>query len=343
MSLRTYPLIAHPAFLAFVEHQKGRDHGLHGVDAVQVPTHRPEIKNITDVADYLQISHFFLRTILRRPWKHYRIFRIKKRSGGEREICSPRTFLKVIQWWILDTILYNAEISNSVHGFVPYKSFKTNAQEHVGATHIVNVDIKDFFPSITTPTVASVFESLGYSDKVSLNLAKLTTFENSLPQGAPTSPAIANLALRFFDEAMKRYAEDNTLIYTRYADDLTFSSSNRINESILNFISINLQPLGMKLNDKKTKFMGPNMIHEVTGIVLGRDGIRLPAKFLNGSRGWFMRIARSPELHHHEIDRMRGTLALIKHVGGAGSASVVAIGERAIYAVQSSLRGNGAD
>lgn len=326
MPLRTYPLIAHPAFLAFVEHQKGRDHGLYEVKPVETPTHRPEIGNVTDIADYLQISHYFLRSILRRPWKHYRTFYFTKRSGGLREINSPRTFLKVIQWWILDTILYNSEISSVAHGFVPYKSFVTNAQEHLGARHVLNVDVEDFFPSLRLPVVAAVFGSLGYSEEVSGCLAELTTFNGHLPQGAPSSPALANLALRHVDEAINDYARTAGLRYTRYADDMTLSSNERIDAGVLDFISLHLSTVGLRLNARKTRFMGPNCTKEITGLILGRDGIRLPRQTLNAARGWFHKVSIQPSEYQDQLERVRGTLSLIRQVGGAGSSTVILLG-----------------
>ena len=335
MPLRTYPLVAHPAFLAFVEAQQGRDHGLYAARPVETPTHRPAIRQITDVADFLQISHFFLRSVLRRPWKHYRSFSFRKRSGdGVRIIHSPRTFLKVIQWWILDTILYNSEVMPNVHGFVPYKSFVTNALEHSSARHVLNVDVKDFFPSIKLPLVAAVFESLGYSEKVSLALAKLVTLNGTLPQGAPTSPALANLVMRPFDAALASYAVDHDLCYSRYADDITISSRTRIDDQILNHIRLHLSALGLSLNDKKTRFMGSNTKKEVTGLVIGADGPRLSRQYLNSARGWFFNVIRDPRVHAHELDRLRGTLALVRQVGGSGSKRVIELGSKAVMEVE---------
>jgi RNA-directed DNA polymerase len=336
--LRTYPLVAHPAFVSFVEFQKGRDHGLHLTKPVDTPTHRPDIRQITDVADFLQISHFFLRSILRRPWRHYRTFHFKKRSGdGLRTINSPRTFLKVIQWWILDTILYNSQVLPTVHGFVPYKSFITNATEHVGAKYMLNVDVKDFFPSIKTPLVASIFETLGYSEKVSFQLARLVTLEDSLPQGAPTSPAIANLVMHPFDVAMTRHAREASLVYSRYADDITFSGNNVINVEVLELVRLHLSALGLSLNEKKTRFMGSNSAKEVTGLIIGREGPRLPKEYLNSARGWFFRVSRFPDLYRDELNRIRGTVAFIRQIGGAGSNSVIELGSRAIAEVERSL------
>lgn len=333
MPLRTYPLIAHPAYIAFVEHQRGRDHGLYGIKPAQVPTHRPVIRNISDIAEYLSVSPLFLRSILRRPWKHYRQFTFNKRSGGVREINSPRTFLKVFQWWILDAILYNSEVSPSVHGFVPYKSFISNAREHIGARHVLNLDVKDFFPSITEAHTASVFERLGYSEEVSSGLAKLTTLNGILPQGAPTSPMIANLLLADFDNWLAEYACQFGFNYTRYADDLTISSSSAIPKELVDHIAFRLGTHAMKLNSEKTRFMGANARKEVTGLVLGHNGVNLPREYLNGARGWFKMLGRKPGENISLYSRAKGTHSLIKQVGGAGSASVLEISEVTLAAM----------
>jgi hypothetical protein len=330
VSLRTYPLIVHPAFIAFVEHERGIDHGLYGISPTEVPTHPPQLRDVSDIAAYLDVSPFFLRSMLIRPSHHYRSFEFKKRSGGIRTIHSPRTYLKVVQWWILDTILYNKRVAPCVHGFVPYKSFVTNAHEHVGARHMLNVDIEDFFPSITIDRVQSVFEAFGYDTNVCMGLARLTTLGGTLPQGAPTSPMIANHLLTDFDARMMDYCDPRGLIYTRYADDISISSEARIDADILEYIKLLLASIGLQLNGSKTRFMGPNARKEVTGLVLGKDGARLPKDYLNGCRGWFHRIILNPEQHASEFERVRGTLSLISQVGGAGSQSVANLGKAAV-------------
>ena len=199
------------------------------------------------------------------------------------------------------------------------RSFLTNAQAHFGAMHVLNMDVRDFFPSIGEVLVKNVFELLGYSTDVSVGLAILTTKDGALPQGAPTSSMIANLVLRKFDADVSAFAKDTGLNYTRYADDLTFSSSTRISPEVPDIISGHLNTLGLSLNGTKSRFMGPNDRKEITGLVLGLNDVRLSSKFLNGARGWFHNAVCHPQMYAHKEEHIRGTISLIEHVRGAGS------------------------
>lgn len=209
-----------------------------------------------------------------------------------------------------------------------------NAKAHVGCVHVLNVDIKDFFPSITADRVHRVFESLGYSATVSNSLTELVTFGGTLPQGAPTSPMIANLIFADLDAQLKQLAEGSGLIYTRYADDLTFSSKGKIDADFPDRVKILLAPHGFELNEKKTRFMGLNQVKEVTGIVVGEHSIALRREYLNSVRGWLNRICTDPSKFSDALPRVRGTVEFIKQVGGRGSSPVIAIGERAIAVLQ---------
>ena len=125
-------------------------------------------------------------------------------------------------------------LHDACHGFVPGRSTVTNARPHVGAALVVKLDIRDFFPTVHYRRVVGLFEHLGYSNDVAKTLAGLTTYRPKLPsgevlwpgvlpQGAPTSPALANLVCRRLDRRLDRLAAKYKAKYTRYADDLTFS------------------------------------------------------------------------------------------------------------------------
>jgi RNA-directed DNA polymerase len=333
VSLRTYPLIIHPAFISYVEHELGQDRGFHALPTSETPSHLPSIRDVHDVAEYLKVSPFLFRSMLKRPRRHYRVFSFKKRSGGTRLIYSPRTFLKVVQWWILDTILNNCTVSPHAHGFTKGRSFVTNARTHFGARHIACVDIRDFFPSIQQKHVCDLFLSMGYEEEVADNLSMLTTLNGSLPQGAPTSPAIANLIMRSVDDTLSQFSSRIEATYTRYADDLTFSSTTELPSEIPNVVNAELASIGLALNNEKTRFMGPNDRKEVTGLVLGLNDIRLDPSFLNSARGWFHSAWRDPIGHVGDRERIQGTIALIEQVKGAGSAHVAALGQKALRAI----------
>ena len=172
---------------------------------------------------------------------HYVRFKIPKKSGGEREISAPMPELAAAQQWILANVLSKVPTTAFAHGFVPGKSTKTNAAPHVKRAAVVNMDLKDFFPTIVFPRVKGLFRSIGYSPAVATVFALLATEAprreveydgrrwhvaigpRALPQGACTSPALSNLAARTLDARYAGLAAKLGWTYTRYADDLTFS------------------------------------------------------------------------------------------------------------------------
>ena len=148
---------------------------------------------------------------------HYRRFTLAKKSGGSRVISAPMPKLKAAQRWILDQVLSKPELHDAAHGFCSNKSIVSNALPHVGAKLVLNMDLKDFFPTIEFKRIRGVFRNLGFSDSMSTILAMICSEspvtevaldgqdyfvargERVLPQGAPTSPAITNLICRGLD------------------------------------------------------------------------------------------------------------------------------------------------
>ena len=224
---------------------------------------------------------------------HYRKFELKKRNGSKREIYAPRTYLKVVQWWILDNILNRNKISKNVFGFVPKRNIVQNAEFHYGARHILNVDIKDFFPSIDFFQVLNVFLEMGYSKDVSDMLAEICCLNYHIPQGAPSSPAIGNLVLRDMDKKLTELSKAVGIKYSRYADDLTFSSKKWIDKEFLSKVSGIVVAEGFKLNRKKTRFSGPQDRLEVTGVVINQK--------IQPPRRWRKRVRAT--LHNYQMKR----------------------------------------
>ena len=274
---------------------------------------RPYVASSTHIAAYLGVSPSLIRQIIHKPVYHYRNFLMKKSDGGERLISTPKTYLKVIQWWILDNILDNAELNSGVHGFRKDHSYFSNAAVHLGAKHILNVDIKSFFDSIATHQVSTVFSDLGYDENGSLVLTALTTRNGVAPTGAPTSPMIANLIFRRADEQLSIFASDSGLKYTRYADDLTFSGQNKISDDTLTGVAKIVESAGFVLNDKKTKFMGRGNRQDVTGLVIN-DGLNMPREWRNWARGFLHRVAFDPASYATEIHRVRGIYGILKQI-----------------------------
>ncbi|MDR0703336.1 MAG: reverse transcriptase family protein [Azoarcus sp.] len=173
---------------------------------------------------------------------HYRRFEIAKKTGGARLISAPMPRLKRAQYWILDNILAKAPAHPAAHGFIPGRSIRGNAAPHVDRAVVINLDLKDFFPSIHYPRIKGVFRELGYSGQIATLLGLLCTETpvnetvvdgerryvangpRHLPQGAPTSPMLTNLLCRRLDARLGGIAQKLGFSYTRYADDLSFSA-----------------------------------------------------------------------------------------------------------------------
>lgn len=278
-----------------------------------------------------------MRQILHKKRYHYRTFELEKRDGSRRTISTPKTYLKVMQWWIADNVLSLADISNRVHGFRVGRSYITNARAHLGAAHILNVDIKRFFPSITEEMVASVFRGLGYGQEGAALLASLTTLEGAAPTGAPTSPSLGNIILAKFDEEMEAAASNRQFTYTRYADDLTFSGQDRIEEDFLKEVSDLIAQHGFVLNEKKTRFLGRGDRMDITGIVINA-GANLPIEWRNRARGFLKRVTRNPADFLDDHLAVAGTLGLLKSVDEKEEKKLTQLAREALDAVKAARK-----
>ena len=205
----------------------------------------PSMHDAKDLAQAMGLSLEELRFLAfeRRVSRisHYRRFAMPKKAGGERIISAPMPRLKRAQYWVLDNVLARAPVHPAAHGFLKGRSIVSNTAPHVGRAVVINVDLKDFFPSIAMPRVKGVFTQLGYSGQVATTLALLCTEAatetvsvdgetfhvahgpRALPQGAPSSPALTNILCRRLDARLQGAAAKLGFSYTRYADDLTFS------------------------------------------------------------------------------------------------------------------------
>jgi RNA-directed DNA polymerase len=219
---------------------------------------------------------------------HYRKFYIPKKSGGKRLISAPMPRLKQVQYWILENIFNKVAVHSAVHGFALQRSIVSNAQQHIGKAVVVNVDVKDFFPSIHYKRVKGLLQQLGYSEKIAVILSLLCTEaitdqvsidgkdyfvqkgERVLPQGAPTSPAITNILCYKLDKRLQGLASKCQCSYTRYADDITFSFNNSdVNAQQLVWrIKKVLTDEGFTVHPDKIRIMRKGTCQEVTGVVV---------------------------------------------------------------------------
>lgn len=219
---------------------------------------------------------------------HYVNFTVPKKSGGVRTLAAPHQKLAAAQRWIFENVLQKVPPHDAANGFVTGRSVVTNAQPHVGTDVVVNVDLKDFFPSITFYRVEGLFRSLGYSPAVATIMALLctecprremkyagqvyhvATGPRGLPQGACTSPAISNLVTRHLDVRFSAMAKKLQWNYTRYADDMTFSTTQ--SAPAIGYLLARIRHIsgdeGFVVNEKKTRVLRKHARQMVTGVVV---------------------------------------------------------------------------
>jgi len=264
---------------------------------------------------------------------HYRRFLMPKKRGGHRLISAPMPRLKQAQRWILEQVLDKVPLHEAAHGFRRERSILTNAAPHCGAPLVINLDLRDFFPNITWPRVFGLFRSLGYSPSVASIFTQLCTEPpveevgmdgetwqvatgvRHLPQGAPTSPAITNLLCRRLDARMAGIARKHGFAYTRYADDLSFSSATGERDAarrLLWQVRRVIEEEGFQLHPDKLRLMGKGRRREVTGLVVG-DKPSVPREDVRAFRALLHRLeSKGPDAcawrgeSRHVLAKVRG-------------------------------------
>nr|WP_249136514.1 reverse transcriptase family protein [Bradyrhizobium tropiciagri] len=250
---------------------------------------------------------------------HYQRFTIPKKSGGERLISAPMPRLKRAQYWVLDNILAHVPLHEAAHGFAPQRSILSNARNHVGRDVVINLDLKDFFPTLTYARVKGLFEALGYAEAVAIPLALLCTEPmvdemtldgeryfiadgpRLLPQGAPTSPAITNLICRKLDRRLIGLARTLGFVYSRYADDLTFSGSGEAMKKIgtlLKAVHGIVEAEGFMVHPDKTRVMRRSTRQEVTGLTVN-EAVAVPRDLLRRCRAVLQQVERHGPAGRH--------------------------------------------
>lgn len=230
----------------------------------------PILNSLQDLSNRTHLSTGLLFRLSKRNNFYYRVFPIPKSSGGEREIAEPARPMKAIQSWILANILQQLPLLPQVTGFRRYCNILDNARAHEDNKYFLCLDIDDFFPSIKYPIVYTIYRKLGYNEHISHVLTSLCTFKDRLPQGGVTSPALSNLACFRLDRRISGYCGSRNIMYTRYADDMTFSSMSweRL-VGLHKMVRRIVEEENFTLNEAKSRYMGPKRRRKVTGLVIG--------------------------------------------------------------------------
>lgn len=236
---------------------------------------QPSPQGLADLASALRLSESGLVNLLEAAEQSYHRYPLRARRKRPRWIEAPKPLLKAVQRKLLEKLLYQAHPHAAAHGFYPGRSILTNASSHAGKAWVLSCDLKDFFPSTKQSMVETVLSRLhGFGEEARAAVLRLVCRRGALPQGAPTSPHLANLAFLDGDEQLNDLAGDHGLTYTRYADDMTFSGDalpddleERITEIVIR--------IGYRLAKAKTKRMGRHQCQKVTGLVVN-EGVKLP-------------------------------------------------------------------
>lgn len=253
--------------------------------------------------EWLADEHRYLTHYADSALGHYHRRWLPKHSGGHRLVEAPKSDLKLVQQKILGAILEHIPVHSAAHGFVKGRSPLTHAQLHVGKRVLLRLDLENFFGTVTFARVRHVFATAGYATSVSRRLAALCTtsvpwpemhrlprpthpeevpeaarlrrqaFTRHLPQGAPTSPTLANCVAFHLDTRLAAAANAAGATYSRYADDLAFSwdrDPGRGVERFVTLVSAIAADEGFTVQHRKTRVMRPNQRQELAGIVVNQ-------------------------------------------------------------------------
>lgn len=256
-----------------------------------------------ELCDFLGITTAKLNFLLYKlqPEERYVDRTIKKRNGDDRKLRCPIPALKKVQQVIAAELSKEYRPRSHVYGYVKGGSIVKNARRHVGQRWVARVDLKDFFPSVNFGRVRGVFRGhpFNFSEEVATILAQLVTDGKELPQGAPTSPVLSNFVCRGLDNALKKMAKEHRCYYTRYADDLVFSTNQKrlspqicspaitdgasVQANVGDGLRTVIVRQGFTVNDAKTRIFDRSSRQQVTGITVN-EKVNVSREYVRGLR-----------------------------------------------------------
>jgi RNA-directed DNA polymerase len=305
----------------------------------------PEITTLSDLAETLRLHPDDLGWLISRGQvEHYRHrWQVKPKSGRFRLIESPKVLLKFAQRQVLRKILHAIPPHEAARGFRPGCSVRDFVEPHTGKALLVRFDLEDFFPSITAARILQVFLTAGYPEAVARALTRLTTHAAlpsvldeklltwperrrlatpHLPQGAPTSPALANLSAFHLDCRLAGLAKAAGADYTRYADDLLFSGDTNFARQARRYevaVGAIIIKEGFRPNHHKTRVLRQGQKQHAAGLVLNekpnidrREFDRLKAILTNCARHG--PASQNRENHPDFAAHLAGKLAWVRFI-----------------------------
>lgn len=276
------------------------------------------VERMTEIADDIE-AHY-------RPTALY-----DAKRGRSRMLNVPRKELKALQQRIHRVILDPIELSACVHGAVRGRSPRTNAEQHLGKPCVICVDVKSFFDSVRHYVVYRMFRNdLGFGRDVARLLTRLTTYDSQLPQGAPTSPVIANLVLAFqVDKPLEAAAASLDLTYTRFVDDIAISGGDP--RPLINVAAKLLSARRLKVHratgrgrlKPKLKIMSGGAQQKITGLVVNSASApTIPRRYRDQVRAAIhqLREMQPGASFNRSVDSIRGRIAHVRRLHPSGAA-----------------------
>ena len=265
----------------------------------------------------------------------YRQFHIPKKSGGVRVITAPDGELKDILTTLAFIFSELYVPTKNAMAFAIGRSVADNAKAHVGHHYVFNIDLKDFFTSITAMAVERGLNRIGISPLVSRDLSSICTYpcyenqrlKNVLPQGSPASPVLSNICAMTLDQRLEGLARRFHLTYTRYADDMTFSSNHHVyhadGDFMLELYRI-ISECGFTVNPTKTRLQKRGARQEVTGLIVG-ERVNVPRGYVKTLRAIIHRIAISEQPMRHDVNVAKGKLNYLRMVKGKHDSTYITL------------------
>lgn len=315
----------------------------------------PVVFTLRHLAHLTDVPYAYLRRIVERnsEIEPYRVFTLRRGGAGPgrapRIICAPEPLLLRTQRWIHENILTTGALHEASVAYAKNSSIVRAAEKHCGASWLVKLDVSNFFDSILEPRVYEVFRKLGYQPLLALELARICTrlrfsgnvetrYKSSyvripqysshglghLPQGAPTSPLLANLVCIEFDEQVTKIAQAKGLRYTRYADDLTLSFrgkgfSRKDAAEVINQCYDAMKSRSLWPNRTKTRVVPPGARKIVLGLLVDGKRPSLTREFRDQMKAHLYFIKKFGPAEHARNRGFDSVIGLQNHVFGLGA------------------------
>lgn len=274
----------------------------------------------------LNIDEEFMNFVGNNEEKYYLSYKKVKKSGGYRWIDVPAAELKEAQRIILEKLFYTySNFNKVVQGFTKNRDAVTNATVHKNCKKFLTMDLHDFFGTVTKTHLYGLLvkviykfcksNDVTYESKYVKQILNMCLFYNRLPQGAPTSPFLANLAFKKCDDQILTFVSNFNLLYTRYADDLTISSNDRdfdfkeLSSDIHNIIKNNR----FFVNNKKTRILHEGKAMNITGVIINNNKLSVKKTYLNNLRAELHNLSKTNPIQE-DLQKVKGKIAWVEKV-----------------------------